>query len=233
VHPSAAGFRIYGDIVAYTVRETLAVVLASGSIGTAASSFLYAGYGGLPLPISPVAAQQDTETWCREGSSFQSVASCVGGAGACKWKTFPWHNTCPHQNCKMRGYSLKGHGQLLRINLGASMWGASMQAGANSSSAGASGTTPADFDRRYLAATYMQGTSMPAERMGIAHVACIRGCSCKRLLLEFRAEANTGIAATEVRHLPSNRVPIRAVLMSNRAVDSVAIVMLNRMLVAC
>jgi hypothetical protein len=60
--------------------------------------------------------------------------------------------------------------------------------------------------------------------MGVAHVACIRGCSCKRLLLEFRAEANTGIAATEVRHLPSNRVLIRAVFMSKGVVEGVAAV---------
>jgi hypothetical protein len=100
----------------------------------------------------------------------------------------------------MHGYFLKGHDQLLRINLGADMVGTSMQADANGSM-GAGSNAPAEYDRRYLAVTYMQGTTMPAERMGVAHVACIRGCSCKRLLLAFRAETNTGIAATEVRHV--------------------------------
>jgi hypothetical protein len=215
VHPSAAGFKIYGDIVSYTVRETLAAVLASGSVDTAASSFSFTGYEGLPIPISPVAAQQDTDTWCREGTSFQSVASCMGSAGACKWKMLDWHDSCPHQNCRMRGYFLKGQGLLLRINLGASMWAASMHAGANSSSTGASSSSAstAGFERRYLAVKYMQGVNVPAERMGVAHVACIRGCSCKRLLLAHRAEANTGIAATEVRHM------IRAVLMSDRVLE--------------
>jgi hypothetical protein len=78
-----------------------------------------------------------------------------------------------------------------------------MHLGANDSNTWAGSTFPADFERRILAVTYMQGTNMPAERMGVAHVACVRGCSCKRLLLTFRAEANTGIAATEVCHVDS------------------------------
>jgi hypothetical protein len=87
---------VYGDVVAYAVRETLAAVLASGVTGTYASTIQQAGYRRLPIPISHVAAQQDTETWCSEGASFQSVATCFGGAGACKWKMLNWHDTCPY-----------------------------------------------------------------------------------------------------------------------------------------
>jgi hypothetical protein len=217
VHPTAAGFKLYGDIVAYTVRQTLAAALASGAVdpNDSVRAVQFAGGGDLPLPISPVAAQQDADTWCREGRSFQSVAACAGEpskARSCSWKQLKWHDTCPHDNCRLRGYLLEGNNAALRIGLGRSML-----AGANdsiSSSAGNCNNTSCvegyytgpgegdavDFRRRYLAVTYLQGSNIPAKRMAVAYLTCVRGCKCKPIQLTFRDEASTGIAATEVSH---------------------------------
>jgi hypothetical protein len=64
-------------------------------------------------------------------------------------------------------------------------------------------TGPTDQSmRRYLAVTYLQSNVMPAERMGVAHLACVQGCRCKRVQLAFRGEVSTGIAATEVSPWP-------------------------------
>uniref|UniRef100_A0A383WL49 SGNH hydrolase-type esterase domain-containing protein n=1 Tax=Tetradesmus obliquus TaxID=3088 RepID=A0A383WL49_TETOB len=111
IHPTAAGFTMYGEIMAYTVRQALAAVMANGAAEPAALGAAAAAADdyGLPLPLSPVAAQQDTDTWCREGSSFRSAASCVG-KGSCRWGTTDFNYYCPHGNCRMRGYFMKGAG---------------------------------------------------------------------------------------------------------------------------
>jgi hypothetical protein len=217
VHPTAAGFKLYGDIVAYTVRQTLAMVVASGAVDPADSerAVQFAGGGDLPIPISPVAAQQDACTWCKEGQSFQAVASCAGApsskANKCSWKQLAWHDTCPHKNCRLWGYFLEGRNQALRINLGSSML-AGADDSSSSSSAGArivttcvdsyltgpGSATASGFGRRYLAVTYLQGSILPAQRMAVAHLACVHGCKCKPMQLAFRDEVSTGIAATEV-----------------------------------
>jgi hypothetical protein len=119
VHPTGAGFKIYGEIVAYSVRQTLAAVLGNAAAEPVALRAIAAAAAdgtGLPMPVSPVAALQDTDVWCKEGSSFQAVASCgqpVRGS-SCKWKTTDFNIYCPHDNCKMRGYLLKGGGQALQ-----------------------------------------------------------------------------------------------------------------------
>ena len=55
LHPTAAGFVVYGDVVAYSVRQTLAAVFANGA---AQPSPALGGTAGLPHAISPAAAQQ-------------------------------------------------------------------------------------------------------------------------------------------------------------------------------
>ncbi|KAF6254129.1 hypothetical protein COO60DRAFT_1462864 [Scenedesmus sp. NREL 46B-D3] len=190
IHPTAAGFKVFGDVVAFTVRQTLAAVLANGAADPAASASAvkYAGGGDLPLPVSPVAGQQDTDTW-------------------------------------IRGYFMKGHGQELQAlvststiagsssktatassnNTGADLVGDSTAENSRSDSHNAGvGSAAADpFARRYLAVTYLQGAAMPAERMAIAHVKCVRGCRCQPVQLTFHRQVVNGIAATEVSLHPS------------------------------
>jgi hypothetical protein len=105
---------------------------------------------------------------------------------------------------------LEGNNAVLRIGLGRSML-----AGANDSISSSAGdcnqttcvegyyTGPGNgaavaFRRRYLAVTYLQGSNIPAKRMAVAHLTCVRGCKCKPIQLTFRNEASTSIAATEV-----------------------------------
>uniref|UniRef100_A0A383VXD9 SGNH hydrolase-type esterase domain-containing protein n=1 Tax=Tetradesmus obliquus TaxID=3088 RepID=A0A383VXD9_TETOB len=230
VHPTADGFIMFGEIMAYTVRQSLAAVMASGAEAPGALGAAAAADGsGLPLPVSPVAAQQDADTWCREGSSFKPVASCTG-RGSCRWETLPWHLDCPHDNCHMRGYLMKGSGAVLSISVDTSLAAAAGDAAAedNDSTTGtmdsaaatlasAAGLLPAasdssardrsraalqQFDRRYLAVTYVQGSSNPAETMAVATVACVSGCRCKPVQIEWRKTTNTGMAATEVSAHP-------------------------------
>jgi hypothetical protein len=204
IHPTAAGFKVYGDVVSYAVRQTLAAVFANG----AGNSITDVPSAGLPVPISPVAAQQDTDVWCKEGSSFTAVASCIGKPGSCQWRTASFNAACPHMNCRMRGYFRKGQGQMLHIHVDTSMLtGAENITTAMGSSsagdlvAGSTGLTD-EFMRRYLAVTYLQSDVMPAERMGVAHLTCVQGCKCRRVQLAFRGEVSTGIAATEVSPWP-------------------------------
>jgi hypothetical protein len=63
VHPTAAGYRIWGDVVASSVRQTLAAVLADGAPSPAVT-LQGSPPSGLPPPISHVAAQQDAQPWC-------------------------------------------------------------------------------------------------------------------------------------------------------------------------
>jgi hypothetical protein len=216
VHPTAAGFKVYGDVVSYTVRQTLSAVFANGADDP--FSIALSASGGLPHPISPVAAQQDTDVWCKEGSSFKTIASCIDKTGSCQWKTAGFNVACPHMNCRIRGYFLKGQGQMLHIQVDTSKAAGAdnSTAGAGNSTAGESNSTTGNpstgnssstgslpssadqFKRRYLAVTYLQGSVMPAERMGIAYITCVQGCRCKRVQLAFRGEVSTGIAAIEV-----------------------------------
>jgi hypothetical protein len=209
IHPTAAGFKVYGDVVSYAVRQTLAAVFANGANDPSNDALIASG--GLPASISPVAAQQDTDVWCTEGSNFKAAASCIGKPSSCQWRTSSFNVKCPHLNCRMRGYYTKGQGQMLHINVDTSMLsgartitaraGNSSEAdpwAGNNSFTGVS-TGPTDrFVRRYLAVTYLQSNIMPAERMGVAHLACVQGCRCRRVQLAFRGEVSTGIAATEV-----------------------------------
>jgi hypothetical protein len=219
VHPTAAGFKIYGDVVAYTVRQTLAGVLANGAVDPRPSDTIDAAVldGGkdLPLPISPVAAQQDAGAWCREGPSFKAVASCTENSypksSSCEWKTLTWHESCPHRNCRIRGYFMTGRSQALRMVLDTSTLAAARNNngsadvcsnttcdGSELADSGVGQRSAADFQRRYLAVTYLQGSNVPARRMAAAQLVCVRGCKCKPVQLTFRSEANTGIAATQV-----------------------------------
>jgi hypothetical protein len=215
VHPTTAGFKVYADVVAYAVRQTLAAVMANGAANPFASvgAVRFVGGGDLPTPISPVAAQQDADTWCREGERFKPIASCIsninGPASGCKWKTSNFHANCPHDNCKMRGYFLKGQGQRLQFSFDITALAASSTAaggpastaGDASSTAGRSSSAQAvQFERRYLAVTYMQGSILSAAARAVATLACVSGCSCVPIQLGFREDANNGIAATEVRH---------------------------------
>lgn len=229
VHPTADGFKMFGEIMAYTVRQSLAAVMASGADAPGALGAAAAADGsGLPLPVSPVAAQQDADTWCRESSSFKPVASCTG-RGSCRWGTSPFHQPCPHENCHMRGYLMKGSGAALSISVDTSLAagagnaaaeGSDSTAGTMDSTAGTIDSTVwtidsaeatidssardrsraalQQFDRRYLAVTYFQGTTNPAETMAVATVACVSGCRCKPVQIEWRKTTNTGMAATEV-----------------------------------
>jgi hypothetical protein len=71
------------------------------------------------------------------------------GKGSCTWKTTGFNYYCPYDNCRMRGYFLKGHGQALRFNLDTSL-----TAGNDSSTARARSSRAAtQFERRYLAVT--------------------------------------------------------------------------------
>ncbi|WIA34002.1 hypothetical protein OEZ86_012387 [Tetradesmus obliquus] len=233
VHPTADGFKMYGEIMAYTVRQSLVAVMASGADAPGALGAAAAADGsGLPLPVSPVAAQQDADTWCRESSSFKPVASCTG-RGSCRWGTSPFHQPCPHENCHMRGYLMKGSGAALSISVDTSLAagagnaaaeGSDSTAGTMDSTAGTIDSTVwtidsaeatidssardrsraalQQFDRRYLAVTYFQGTTNPAETMAVATVACVSGCRCKPVQIEWRKTTNTGMVATEVSAHP-------------------------------
>jgi hypothetical protein len=66
-----------------------------------------------------------------------------------------------------------------------------------------SSSSAAQFRRRYLAVTYMQGSIIPAGRMAVATLTCVSGCSCTPVQLVFGQDTNNGIAATEVR-LPAS-----------------------------
>ncbi|WIA34000.1 hypothetical protein OEZ86_012385 [Tetradesmus obliquus] len=224
VHPNAAGFRVWGDIVAYTVRQTLAAVMADGAAEpaalatAAAAAAAAAAESGLPLPVSPVAAQQDTDTWCREGSSFQAVASCVAKRKRkCSWRTTDFNDKCPHENCRLRGYFIKGAGQTLNITLDTSLAAAASDSTNNASS------TAAQFERRYLVVTYQQGSSMPAGKMGAATLACVRGCHCKTVQLALGDLVLTGIAATEVSLHPSCLVSITVAANATTGGDEFAV----------
>jgi hypothetical protein len=212
VHPTAAGFKIYADVVAYTLRQTLAAVMATGAAdpSAGASAWRFVGGGNLPIPISPVAVQQDADTWCREGERLSSVATCLpsptGLPKGCSWKTSTFHANCLHDNCKTRGYFLKGLGQRLQFSIDTSVLAAgSKAAGVWDSAAGDTNSTASgisstiQFERRYLAVTYMQGSIIPAARRAVATLMCVSGCSCAPIQLLFREETNIGIAATEVR----------------------------------
>uniref|UniRef100_A0A383VXF2 SGNH hydrolase-type esterase domain-containing protein n=1 Tax=Tetradesmus obliquus TaxID=3088 RepID=A0A383VXF2_TETOB len=226
-HPNAAGFRVWGDIVAYTVRQTLAAVMANGAAEPAAlaAAAATAVEYGLPLPVSPVAAQQDTHTWCREGSSFQAVASCAGRLrGRCVWRTSDFNARCPHDNCRLRGYFMKGAGQALQISLDTSLDTSLLAAASNSTDgSNSASSTAAQFERRYLAVTYLQGSSMPASKMGAATLACIRSCRCKTVQMEWRVDTNTGIAATEVSLHPSCLVSITVAANTTTGGDEFAV----------
>jgi hypothetical protein len=96
VHPSAAGYRVYGDIVAYSVRQTLAAVISAGAASPA--DLLQASLSSLPPPISPVAARQDSQPWCSEGLGFAQIASCASSPvrtatahAAGDWRCCPVH----------------------------------------------------------------------------------------------------------------------------------------------
>ncbi|WIA13856.1 hypothetical protein OEZ85_002430 [Tetradesmus obliquus] len=221
-HANAAGFKAWGDIVACTVRQTLAAVMANGAAEPAAlaAAAATAVEYGLPLPVSPVAAQQDTHTWCREGSSFQAVASCAGRLRSrCVWRTSDFNARCPHDNCRLRGYFMKGAGQALQVSLDTSLAAASNNTdGSNNAS-----STAAQFERRYLAVTYLQGSSMPVGKMDAATLACVRGCRCKPVQLEWRVDTNTGIAATEVSLHPSCLVSITVVANATTGGDEFAV----------
>jgi hypothetical protein len=79
VHPTTAGFKVYADVVAYTLRQTLAAVMANGAADPSASAgaVRFVSGGDLPTLISPVAAQQGADSWCREGNGFKPIASCI------------------------------------------------------------------------------------------------------------------------------------------------------------
>ncbi|KAF6250340.1 hypothetical protein COO60DRAFT_1465698 [Scenedesmus sp. NREL 46B-D3] len=134
IHPTAAGFKVFGDVVAFTVRQTLAAVLANGAADPAAiaSAEKYAAGSDLPLPISPVAGVV--------GILYQ-----------------------PNTKNQSRATFMKGHGQELQA----------------------------------------LGATLPAQRMAIAHVKCVRGCRCQPVQLTFHLEVDNGIAVTKVSLHPN------------------------------
>uniref|UniRef100_A0A383VWE2 SGNH hydrolase-type esterase domain-containing protein n=1 Tax=Tetradesmus obliquus TaxID=3088 RepID=A0A383VWE2_TETOB len=215
LHPTAAGFKVYGDVVAYSVRQTLAAVFASGA---AQPSPALGGAAGLPHAISPAAARQDVQPWCREGLGFQPYAACAAsspwpdamssaapsklqsGEAGCYWKDAALYPSCPHTNCHTHGYFMKGAGQALTIRLDTSLAAAAGSRGAGASSsveeAGSSASNVVQFERRYLVVTYIQGKHF--SRGGDAVLACVRGCRCRSITLALQLYPVLGIAAVEV-----------------------------------
>jgi hypothetical protein len=195
VHPTAAGFKVFGDVVAYSVRQTLAAVFT----GSAAQlSLAPDNTARLPPAISPIAAQQDAQPWCKEGLSFQPYAACVtssadaatgsaaiylrrpGITTGCHWKNASIHLSCPHDNCRTRGYFMKGIGQALTITLDTRLTAA---AGSSTAGSSSSSSTATQFESRCLVVTYVQGSQAP--KMGTAVLACVQGCRCRATRLSL------------------------------------------------
>ncbi|WIA33999.1 hypothetical protein OEZ86_012384 [Tetradesmus obliquus] len=113
-----------------------------------------------------------------------------------------------------------GAGQALSISLDTSLAAA---VGSSSDRTNSASSTATQFERRYLAVTYLQGSSIPVDKMGAATLACVRGCRCKTVQLGWRVDTNTGIAATEVSLHPSCLVSITVAANATTGGDDFAV----------
>jgi hypothetical protein len=136
-----------------------------------------------------------------QGGTELAAADDVSTAGkpttGCSWVKASFHNTCPHSNCRVYGFRLKGHGQALHITLDTGML-AGNAAGSPAGSAGYGlGTW---FERRYLVVTYIQvkaASGFPLS-LGSASMACLQGCSCRSTALQLYNDPMLGMTAVEV-----------------------------------
>jgi hypothetical protein len=112
--PTSAGHKLYAEIVAYTMQQTLAEELrqiaAGGATGIASITEERAAriqqvqqlLQQLPPPVGPLAAEEaDSDPLCALDKAFQAV---VTDSKWWTWGTDGSFPACPHDHCRVWGY---------------------------------------------------------------------------------------------------------------------------------
>lgn len=211
VAPTSAGHRLYADIIAYTMQQTLAEELrqiAAGAVGAASITQERAVQiqqvqemlQQLPPPVGPLAAEEaDGDPTCAMDQAFKSVVNAAESVWW-TWGTDGSFAGCPHDHCRVWGYRAKGRGRVLNMMLDT----------ANVTAADSS------LNLRSLVVFFTQGSQTPGwqRKMGTARVNCISGCECTGMQLGNKAARatqagiNLGYAMTQVSQHPNCSVSV-------------------------